>query len=103
MFLFIPKVYIKKVFVNCMNLKTSNAIYAKVLTELCLPVHSTERYNIKAIEKAITTSKAPVLIIFDEIDQLKKEVLYTIFEWPALCGSKLVLVSCNYLFYRSNI
>merc|ERR1712106_1134102 len=60
-----------------------------------LPVHSTERDNLKAIEKAITTSKAPVLIIMDEIDQLEsknQEVLYTIFEWPALCGSKLVLV-----------
>jgi len=89
------EVRIKQVFVNCMTLRTSNAIYAKVLTELGLPVHSTERDNLKAIEKAITTSKAPVLITLDEIDQLdskNQEVLYTIFEWPALCGSKLVLV-----------
>lgn len=35
------------------------------------------------------------LIMLDEIDQLdsrNQEVLYSIFEWPALAGSKLVLV-----------
>lgn len=89
------EVRLKQVFVNCMTLRSSNAIYGKILTELGLPVHSTERDNLKAIEKAITTSKTQVLIILDEIDQLdskNQEVLYTIFEWPALVGSKLVLV-----------
>jgi len=89
------EVRVKQVFVNCMTLRSSNAIYAKILTELGVTVYSTERDNLKAIEKAITTSKSPVLIILDEIDQLdskNQEVLYTIFEWPALVGSKLVLV-----------
>jgi len=89
------EVRLKQVFVNCMTLRSSNAIYAKILTEMGLTAYSTERDNMKAIEKAITSSKSQVLIILDEIDQLdskNQEVLYTIFEWPALVGSKLVLV-----------
>ncbi|KAG7164448.1 Cell division control protein 6-like [Homarus americanus] len=57
---------IKRVFLNCMRLKTSGTIY-----------------------------KTIVLIMLDEVDQLDskhQEVLYTIFEWPALAGSSLVLV-----------
>ncbi|XP_042892016.1 cell division control protein 6 homolog isoform X2 [Penaeus japonicus] len=86
---------IKKVFLNCMTLRTAGAIYAKIVSELGLQQRGTERENIKAIEKTLTSGKNPVLIMLDEIDQLdsrNQEVLYSIFEWPALAGSKLVLV-----------
>ncbi|XP_027210266.1 cell division control protein 6 homolog [Penaeus vannamei] len=86
---------IKKVFLNCMTLRTAGAIYSKIVSELGLQQKGTERENIKAIEKALTSGKNPVLIMLDEIDQLdsrNQEVLYSIFEWPALAGSKLVLV-----------
>ncbi|XP_071526907.1 cell division control protein 6 homolog [Panulirus ornatus] len=86
---------IKKVFLNCMTLNTSSAIYKAIALEMGLKMRGTERENLHSIEKAITTSKYPVLIMLDEVDQLdskNQEVLYTIFEWPALAGSTLVLV-----------
>ena len=38
------------------------------------------------------------LLVLDEIDQLdskNQEVLYTMFEWPALAHSKLVLIGMS--------
>nr|XP_045602307.1 cell division control protein 6 homolog [Procambarus clarkii] len=86
---------IKKIFLNCMTLKTSGAIYKTIVSGLGLKLCGTERENMRTIEKAITSSKCPILIMLDEVDQLdskNQEVLYTIFEWPALAGSTLVLV-----------
>ncbi|KAK8393772.1 hypothetical protein O3P69_006824 [Scylla paramamosain] len=86
---------IKKVFLNCMTLKTTAAIYKTIASELSLSVSSSERENRNAIEKALATSRHPILLMLDEVDQLdskNQEVLYTIFEWPALPCSSLVLV-----------
>lgn len=51
---------IKKVFLNCMTLRTAGAIYSKIVSELGLQQKGTERENIKAIEKALTSGKNPV-------------------------------------------
>ncbi|MPC46881.1 Cell division control protein 6 [Portunus trituberculatus] len=86
---------IKTVFLNCMTLKTTAAIYKTIASELSLSVSSSERENKNAIEKALTISRHPILLMLDEVDQLdskNQEVLYTIFEWPALPCSSLVLV-----------
>ena len=90
------------IFVNCMALKSSAAIYATI-AENILPMD--ESFNIgqsveshkKAVENIITGSKAErkVLLVLDEIDQLDskcQDVLYTLFEWPYLRNSKLILV-----------
>ncbi|KAK3887183.1 hypothetical protein Pcinc_008708 [Petrolisthes cinctipes] len=86
---------LRRVFINCMALKTSAAIYKAISIELGIRTQGTERENRNAIEKAVCSSKQPVLLMLDEVDQLdskNQEVLYTIFEWPALNQSKLVLV-----------
>ena len=47
------------------------------------------------IETAIVGSGEMILLVLDEVDQLdskNQEVLYTVFEWPALSGSRLALV-----------
>jgi cell division control protein 6 len=49
----------------------------------------------KVLEDEIVSSKKWILLVLDEIDQLEskcQEVLYTLFEWPYLNNSKLILV-----------
>ena len=47
------------------------------------------------------------MIVLDEVDQLDskgQEVLYTLFEWPALPNSKLLLIGMYcFDFYRVSI
>ena len=86
----------KSIFINCMVLKSSIAIYREIAKKLCSKKSpKTEKNALKVIENAITTSDAMTLLVLDEVDQLESKdqsVLYTIFEWPALKGSKLALV-----------
>jgi len=86
----------KAVFINCMVLKSSIAIYREVAKQLNpKTTPKTEKDALKVIETAITTTKEMILLVLDEVDQLESKdqaVLYTIFEWPALQGSKLALV-----------
>lgn len=86
----------KSIFINCMVLKSSIAIYREVAKQLNpKKVAKTEKDALKVIEDSIRTSKMMILLVLDEVDQLESKdqsVLYTVFEWPALQSSKLVLV-----------
>ena len=90
------------IFINCMALKNGNAIYEKIADNLLTflgPIDSgdTNDSHKKALEDAITGKQlsSKILLVLDEIDQLDSkcnEVLYSLFEWPYLRNSKLVLV-----------
>lgn len=86
----------KSIFINCMVLKSSIAIYREVAKQLNPnKIAKTEKDALKTIESCIRNSKIMILLVLDEVDQLESKdqsVLYTVFEWPALQGSKLVLV-----------
>jgi len=86
----------KSIFINCMVLKSSIAIYREVAKQLAPKLTpKTEKDALKVIETAITTSKKMTLLVLDEVDQLdskNQSVLYTVFEWPALQSSTLALV-----------
>ena len=86
----------KSIFINCMVLKSSIAIYREVAKQLNPKKESkTEKAALKTIESCIRSSKMMILLVLDEVDQLESKdqaVLYTVFEWPALAGSKLALV-----------
>jgi cell division control protein 6 len=86
----------KSIFINCMVLKSSIAIYREVAKQLAPKLTpKTEKDALKVIENAITTSKTMTLLVLDEVDQLdskNQSVLYTVFEWPALQSSTLALV-----------
>jgi len=86
----------RSIFINCMVLKSSIAIYREVASKLCPGCNpKTEKAAMKIIEEAVRSSKEMILLVLDEVDQLESRdqtVLYTVFEWPALQGSKLALV-----------
>jgi len=62
--------------------------------------YSAENARVQLSKKFIPTRKRKAttmyIIMVDEIDQLittEQEVLYQLFEWPALPGSNMILVS----------
>lgn len=87
---------LQRVYINCTSIASVGAVYKKLCTELQLkPTGRTEKDHLAAIQHHLKTSKRMVLLVLDEIDQLcsaRQSVLYTIFEWPALPGARLLLV-----------
>ena len=86
------------VFVNCMGLGSSKEVFARVAQELD-PSYDGATPK-KYVEAKICGGKGKakgknVLLVLDEVDQLdskEQEVLYSVFEWPQLKGSRLSLV-----------
>ncbi|XP_051532669.1 cell division control protein 6 homolog [Myxocyprinus asiaticus] len=82
---------VQTVVINCMNLRSSHAIFPMLGERLGVPKgHSEAR-----LAKLLTKSGPTVLLVLDEMDQLdskSQEVLYTIFEWPYLPNSRLCLI-----------
>lgn len=79
--------------VNCMGIQRPQAIFSRISEELFGEHRSSEMAE--PLAKFVVSSKKMILIVLDEIDQLVQrgqEVLYTLFEWPSLPGSKVVLV-----------
>lgn len=87
---------LKIVYINCTSMKSAAAIYAKIIQELAITNVTKSGKNGKAIiERYLTSKKSMLLLVLDEIDQLeskKQSVLYSIFEWPSIPDSKLILV-----------
>ena len=84
-----------------MALKNGNAIYEKIAKSLSSATTDNGGDSIesskKALEEVLTAknSNHKILLVLDEIDQLDSkcnEVLYSLFEWPYLRNSKLILV-----------
>ncbi|KOB74323.1 putative Cdc6 [Operophtera brumata] len=74
--------------------KTASLSYILQMTKLSTSA-TTEKASCSAIEKYLNKKHKMILLVLDEIDQLdskRQSVLYTIFEWPALPSSRLVLV-----------
>ncbi|XP_063891149.1 polycomb group protein Psc [Helicoverpa armigera] len=86
----------KQVYINCTMMKSAASIYSRICKELQLPTSgSTEKACFSAIEKYLKKKHKMTLLVLDEIDQLdskRQSVLYTIFEWPAMAASRVVLV-----------
>ncbi|XP_011695267.1 PREDICTED: cell division control protein 6 homolog isoform X1 [Wasmannia auropunctata] len=86
----------KVVYINCTSMKSAAAIYTKISQELAITSATKSGKNSKAaIEKYLTSKHKTLLLVLDEIDQLesrKQSVLYSIFEWPSIPNSKLILI-----------
>ncbi|KAM4750027.1 cell division control protein 6 homolog [Anableps anableps] len=80
---------VNTVVVNCMSLRSSNAIF------LLLACKLKATGGQSGLQRFLTAPGPPVLLVLDEMDQLDsraQDVLYTIFEWPHLPRSRLSLI-----------
>lgn len=79
--------------INCMDIQRPQAIFNCISSKLLGEHKSSDRAE--PLAKYIVSAKKMILLVLDEIDQLVQrgqEVLYTLFEWPSLPGSKVVLI-----------
>ncbi|XP_064030385.1 cell division control protein 6 homolog isoform X2 [Pogoniulus pusillus] len=84
----------KTIVLNCMALSSPAGIFPAMAQELGLS-GATGREGVRRLEKKLTAQGPMVLLVLDELDQLEskgQDVLYTLFDWPQLPGSRLVLV-----------
>ncbi|CRK99225.1 CLUMA_CG012553, isoform A [Clunio marinus] len=86
-------------YVNCTSISTIGSIYKRICNELNLKLKSgsSEKDCLAALEHYLSSKHKMTLIILDEMDQLcstgkKQDILYHIFELPAIPKSKLILV-----------
>lgn len=73
----------------------SHRIYSKITEELTGWDKLTNKEAQRFLEKKFTTKGSPIVLVLDEIDQLEsknQDVLYTMFEWPSLPSSRLILI-----------
>ncbi|XP_078326574.1 cell division control protein 6 homolog [Crassostrea virginica] len=85
----------KSLYLNCMTLKDSATVYGKLYTDLTGKSPPSAKDRLRAVEKCLTSAGPSIIMVLDEIDQLEsknQEILYTIFEWPSLPKSRLVLI-----------
>ncbi|GAB1296791.1 Cell division control protein [Apodemus speciosus] len=88
----------KTILLNCMSLRSAQAVFPAIAQEigrqeLC---RAAGKDLMRKLEKHLTAEKGPMIVlVLDEMDQLDskgQDVLYTLFEWPWLSGSRLVLI-----------
>ncbi|KAM3921134.1 cell division control protein 6 homolog [Leptodactylus fuscus] len=87
----------KAVYINCMSIRNSQAIFPAIAEEISVngkPSLSGKDF-VRQLEKLVTSKGPMILLVLDEMDQLDTkghDVLYTIFEWPWLTNSRVVLI-----------
>ncbi|XP_069762035.1 cell division control protein 6 homolog [Narcine bancroftii] len=85
------------ILINCMSLRNSQTVFSaiadKVFGKGKLKCARTD--FAKRLARNLTCKGPMVLLVLDEMDQLDskaQDILYTIFEWPQLTNSRLVLI-----------
>ncbi|KAJ1988477.1 AAA ATPase [Dimargaris cristalligena] len=87
---------IKLLVINCMTVENPQSFYARLATEIVgEPV--TIKDALKVLEALFLNPKRKTLylVVLDEIDSLltrNQDILYKLFEWPTLPGSRLTLI-----------
>ncbi|XP_019362421.1 PREDICTED: cell division control protein 6 homolog [Gavialis gangeticus] len=88
----------KTIVLNCMSLSSSQAVFPAIAEQMGLQAVAklAGKEITRKLEKQLTAKGAPmILLVLDELDQLdskRQDVLYTVFEWPWLANSRLVLI-----------
>lgn len=91
---------LKTAYINCTGIKSPEAVYSKIVLELEIICKGrTEKEYIAAITQYLTKSNHTVLLVLDEIDQLKQSsnqqrILYSLFSLPSsMCSLVLIGIS----------
>lgn len=88
----------KTIMLNCMSLRSAQAVFPAIAQEICQEGVSRPagKDMMRKLENHLTAQKGPMIVlVLDEVDQLDskgQDVLYTLFEWPWLSNSRLVLI-----------
>ncbi|KAG6929785.1 cell division cycle 6 [Chelydra serpentina] len=88
----------KTIVLNCMSLSSSQAVFPAIAEQIGQQgaPKVAGRDLVRKLEKQLTAERMPMtVLVLDEMDQLDskgQDVLYTVFEWPWLIGSRLVLI-----------
>ncbi|EHH24915.1 CDC6-related protein [Macaca mulatta] len=88
----------KTIMLNCMSLRSAQAVFPAIAQEICQEEVSKPagKDMMRKLEKHMTADKGPMIVlVLDEMDQLDskgQDVLYTLFEWPWLSNSRLVMI-----------
>ncbi|KAG8446730.1 hypothetical protein GDO86_014260 [Hymenochirus boettgeri] len=87
----------KTVYINCMSLRSSQAIFSTIAEELSVGGRHlvAGKEAVRCLQKLVTSKGPMILLVLDEMDQLDskgQDVLYTVFEWPWLPNSRMVLI-----------
>ncbi|XP_019661199.1 cell division control protein 6 homolog isoform X2 [Ailuropoda melanoleuca] len=88
----------KTIMLNCMSLRSAQAVFPAIAQEIYQEEVSRPagKDMVKKLENHMTAEKGPMIVlVLDEVDQLDskgQDVLYTLFEWPWLSNSRLVLI-----------
>ncbi|KAI4556826.1 hypothetical protein MJT46_020013 [Ovis ammon polii x Ovis aries] len=88
----------KTIVLNCMSLRSAQAVFPAIAQEICQEEVSRPagKDMMRKLENHMTAEKGPMIVlVLDEMDQLDsrgQDVLYTLFEWPWLSNSRLVLI-----------
>ncbi len=90
---------VRKAYVNCMSIKSSNDLYTTLLDLLGMEMELFQTDAVTALQNMFLQSKKKTgnvyVVVLDEIDHiltLDLESLYRLFEWSMLKTSRLVLV-----------
>ncbi|XP_069490675.1 cell division control protein 6 homolog [Ambystoma mexicanum] len=87
----------RTIFINCMSLRSSQGVFHVIADGLAEDGKEAlaGKDITRKLEKQLTAEGPMVLLVLDEMDQLDskgQDVLYTVFEWPWLSHSRMVLV-----------
>ncbi|XP_031324015.1 cell division control protein 6 homolog isoform X2 [Camelus dromedarius] len=88
----------KTIMLNCMSLRSAQAVFPAIAQEVCQEevYRPAGKDMMRKLENHMTAEKGPMIVlVLDEMDQLDskgQDVLYTLFEWPWLSSSRLVLI-----------
>ncbi|KAK2489834.1 hypothetical protein MC885_001827, partial [Smutsia gigantea] len=88
----------KTIMLNCMSLRNAQAVFPAIAQEICQEGVSRPagKEMMRKLENHMIAEKGPMIVlVLDEMDQLDskgQDVLYTLFEWPWLSNSRLVLI-----------
>ncbi|XP_004345448.2 Cdc6B protein [Capsaspora owczarzaki ATCC 30864] len=88
----------KTIYINCMSLKDPSELYGCIMTQLAKLHGSGTQYRKSTAAEclaALERRRDSTTLILDEMDQLEtrtQEILYKLFEWPTLPGSRVILI-----------